>query len=237
MHVSLNSQMLVSVPVFPPSHFQATALLLTALLLCKSLPHSRYHSLECWRGKHIFLRCPFLSLMQTLCSSTVLLSAGAKEWETGLHLVSKQYFCLSSSAQACLILLKLPDALGWGLPSGWPSPIQQGRPCQLSYCSRRSSWSPGEAVVPRPVHAWRMKRSLPHLLACGISLGFSINGKNSFHWKCLVWKSLQSALAIRYVSLVENAPASTSLCPFLPFREVRLPERMVPVPLCEARRL
>lgn len=125
MHASVNSQLLISVPIFPPSHFQATAWLLMARLLCKSLPHSLYHSLECWRGEHVFLRCPFLSLMQTLCSPTVLVSAGAKEWETCLYVLSNQYLCLSSSAQACCILIKVPDALGWGLPSGWPSLVQQ----------------------------------------------------------------------------------------------------------------
>lgn len=235
MHASVNSQLLISVPIFPPCHFQATAWLLMARLLCKSLPHSLYHSLECWRGEHVFLRCPFLSLMQTLCSPTVLVSAGAKEWETCLYVLSNQYLCLSSSAQACCILIKVPDALGWGLPSGWPSLVQQD-----SYVTAPggASWSPGAAVVPRAVHAWRMKRGLPHLLACGMSLdssylNFSINGKSSFHWKCLVWKGLQSSLAICYVSLVENVPASTSLCPFMPLRQARLPKWMVPVPLCE----
>lgn len=135
----------------------------------KSLPCSPYYGLEDWTGEHISLRCPFFSLMWTLSvPPTVLASAGAKEWETCLCVLSKQPFPpSSSSAQTCLISTDMPHALVWGLSSAWPAQVQRDMPWQTCYHFLGSSWPPAAAGAPG-LHAWRMgeARLACWLVAC-----------------------------------------------------------------------
>lgn len=90
------------------------------------------------------------------------------------------------------------------LPSGWPAPSLRDRGQALPgrYCSGGAAGSCGSRswCPPGCTHGEEERLDLPaglwHNSGLCSYLDFSTDGRRSFHWKGLLWKGLQSALAI-----------------------------------------
>lgn len=151
---------------------------------CNSPPHSGVNRAQLLK----------VSSVWSFCSPS---SLAAKEWELCLCVQSKQPLPLSlhsalpcSSGQRCLMAWaggchQVPSSLslGWHRPC-IPVSAAEGAPGAVCLESRTGS---------------------PCLLACGMSLGTaatcicSADSNGAFHWKCFIWKVLQSALATSFV--------------------------------------
>lgn len=118
----------------------------------------------------------------------VLLLAGVKGWDTCFCVLSKQPF--PPSDQSCPRADPLPHS-GTG-----------DRPCQPCYCAGGAAGSCGSWnwCPPGCMHGEWERLDLPaglwHISGLCSCLDFSPDGGKSFHWKGLLWKGLQSALAI-----------------------------------------
>lgn len=155
---SLYFQLPASIPVFPPSHFQCASLLLTALLLCKSIPCSLCHGLEGRTGESIFMRCLFFSLMWTLCfpnSQRVLRdeTPACVCWASNILLSPLPQPRPASSPRRCL----MPWAGGCSRADLLPRSGTAGQALPAMLLLWGCSWPLRQLVlVPPGLHAWRM---------------------------------------------------------------------------------